>query len=67
MCIEMDSVKFPPCVIDRWAGGDLTWKTAKVPSLSSGQGNLVIQDAVTIIDCTFSVANQSIVFILSQK
>ena len=37
---KRDSVKPPPCVVDRWAGGSLT-RRQKVPSLSPGQGNLV--------------------------
>ena len=38
----------PLCVVDRWAGGNLTRRPRKVPSLSPGLGNLMNQDVITI-------------------
>ena len=42
-----DSLKPPPCVVHRWAGGSLIWRP-KVPLLSPGQGNLVNKNVIAI-------------------
>ena len=40
-------MKFPPCVVDRWAGGGLA-RRPKVPLLSHDQNNLVNQNVITV-------------------